>query len=312
MPYKDPVKRKEANAKNYEKYKEKYKEKNKIYRDKKKEYFDENKEKKTEYDEKHKEYESNRRKDLKQYAIDLISNGEIIDRDKWDRWCNDIKRRAQKHPYTDDFTNDIIFEMMVRGCFYCGDIATTIDRIDSTINHVIYNCVGCCMGCNNSKGTADISTFVRKAYYRTRGVYIDDDTDIWFVHKTKPSIYDYKKRAKKKGVLFDLVKEDFDYLINGDCEYCHRTPTTWFGIDRVIPSLGYVVGNVVSCCCDCNVDKHDEDVGTMSARNERISARVDIGELVIDDRPRMILHYGFQTSSKKAPAGYIVGGGYGG
>jgi hypothetical protein len=100
----------------------------------------------------------------------------------------------------------------------------------------------------------------------------------------------YKERAKKKKVPFDLSKEDFDVLTKGECAYCHRSPDTWFGIDRVVPILGYVLGNVISCCCDCNTDKFEDDVDTMSARNERIVFRVDAGELVIDDCEKVILH----------------------
>jgi hypothetical protein len=90
--------------------------------------------------------------------------------------------------------------------------------------------------------------------------------------------------------LFDLNKETFEDLIKGICEYCHRSPTTWFGIDRVVPSLGYVDGNVVTCCFDCNVDKHTNDVDTTMKRNERIADRLDNGDLVLEDHPRVILH----------------------
>ena len=235
----------------------------------------------------------------KQHAINSITSGEITDQYQWDKWCDGIKRRATKYPYSDDFTNDIMFEMMLKGCFYCGDIATTIDRIDSKLEHTIENCVGCCHGCNISKGAADPNTFIRKAYYRAREKYYDGDIDIWFTNKKKPTTGAYGYAAKKKGVSFELTKEDFDILINGNCEYCKRSPTTWFGVDRVIPSLGYVLGNVVSCCYDCNLDKSEDDVETMITRNERIVVRLLADELVIDSKEKVTLHNGTQTSSKK-------------
>ena len=271
MPYKDPEKRKEKRKEYREKNSEKMKEKNK-------------------------EYDAKRREDLKQHAYDSITSNEIIDRKKWDQWCNRIKFSAKdhKHPYSDDFTNYIMFEMMVRGCFYCGDIATTIDRVDSTLVHTPDNCVGCCRGCNMSKGVADHSSFIRKACFRVHGEYYDDDTDIWFVHKNRPSMCNYKSKAKKKGVSFELSKEDWESLIVGKCGYCKRSPTTWFGIDRKVPSLGYVLENVVSCCYDCNLDKSEDDVETMKERNRRIAARVSSGELIIDNRKKVILHQGKQ------------------
>ena len=197
-----------------------------------------------------------------------------------------------KHSYSEDFTNDVMFDMMVKGCFYCGDIATTIDRIDSKLEHTLDNCVGCCKGCNKSKSAADLSTFIRKAYYRVNGKYYDGDADIWFVNKNKPRAAEYKYRAKKQGVPFDLSKEDFDILINSNCEYCKRSPTTWFGIDKRIPSLGYVLGNVVSCCWDCNNDKSEDDVETTRVRNEKIVNRVNAGDLLIIDCDKVILHNG--------------------
>lgn len=282
MPYKDPAQKKISaaiyNAKNKERIK-----------GKKKEYYERNKEeinaKNRERHEKNKEIRNERskeyHKDRKQHAIDSISAGEIIDKNKWNMWCKEIKRTAPKYPYQNDFANEDMFEMMVQGCFYCGDIATTIDRIDSNLDHTLDNCVGCCYGCNISKGVADPYTFIRKAYYRSRGKYYDDDTDVWFVHKSKPRIDIYKRNANNKGVSFELNKEDFDVLIKGDCEYCKRSPIEWFGIDQVVPSQGYVLSNTVSCCFDCNLDKLEGDVESMDARNKQITDRVDAGELII-------------------------------
>jgi hypothetical protein len=269
MGYKDPAKKKEYDAKRHEKKKEIIQART-----------------------------TKRYEDHKQHACDSITIGEIIDKKKWDMWCNIIKSGNSKHPYSDDFTSDVMFEMVVQGCFYCGDMATTIDRVDSTLDHTIENCVGCCQGCNNSKGAADVSTFIKKSYYRARGVYADDDINIWFIHKNKPTLWSYKTKANNKGVAFELTKKDFDILIKSDCKYCHRSPTTWFGIDRVVPSQGYVLGNVVSCCCDCNTDKLDDDVDTMKSRNERIANRVDIGDIIIDKCDKVILHKGVQPTIK--------------
>ena len=239
-------------------------------------------------------YQADRNKDLKQHAYDSIISGKIIDTQKWNLRCNQIKNSAKtnNHPYSDDLTNDIMFDLMVQGCFYCDDVATTNDRVDSKLDHTLENCVGSCHGCNMSIGVSDPQTFVRKAYYRARGEYYDDDTNIWFVYKTKPSMWHYKKHAEKQGVPFELTKPDWEKLIKGNCVYCHRSPITWFGVDRVIPSLGYVLDNVESCCYDCNLDKLEDDVETMRARNKRIARRVDAGEFVIGEGEKVILHKG--------------------
>jgi 5-methylcytosine-specific restriction endonuclease McrA len=306
MVYKDPDYQKKYRERNREKNKEKqkeYYEKNKDDRKrKKKEYYENNgdkiKDSSAKYYEKNKEKidEKNAKylEDRKQHALDSISVGEIIDKNKWDMWCKEIKRCAikSKHPYSDDFTNDIMFEMMIQGCFYCGNIATTIDRVDSKLDHTLENCIGCCYGCNNSKGAADPSTFIRKAYYRARRKYYDDDTDIWFIYKSKPGFAQYKSHANKKRVSFELTKEYFDDLTKEGCKYCRRSPTTYFGVDRIVPSLGYIIDNVVSCCFDCNIDKFEDDVVTMIERNERIAYRVDAGECIIAECEKVILHTG--------------------
>ena len=199
MPYKDLVKRKEYQeqyrANNKEKKKEMakyyYQENKEEYRERKRKYYEDNVDK-------IKEQTTLYREKIYQDAYDSISSGMIINRKNWDMWCKEIKRHAKnKHPYSEDFTNDIMFEMMAQGCFYCGDIATTIDRLDSILDHTLDNCVTCCHGCNMSKGTVDSSTFIRKAYYRIRGEYVDDITDIWFVHKNKPRHDHYKKKSDK-------------------------------------------------------------------------------------------------------------------
>ena len=290
----------EQAKKHYEKNKERIKEKVSKYREDNKEQVKEGKVKyRAGNKEKIKEDKTKYYEDLKQHTVDSILNGKIIDQNKWDMLINIIKGNAKKHPYSDDFTNDIVFDKMLRGCFFCGDIATTIDRIDSTLDHTPINCVGCCKGCNNSKGVTDPSTFIRKSYYRARGHYIDDISDIWFSHKNKPRFDIYKKSAEKKGVPFELTKTDFEELLIGECEYCHRAPTTWFGVDRKIPSKGYVLGNAAPCCFDCNVDKHINDAETTFKRNVCIANRVDTGELFIEEYEKMILHTGIQGRTNK-------------
>jgi 5-methylcytosine-specific restriction endonuclease McrA len=283
----EPEKKKECDAKHYERNKEKIKEQNR-------KNYEQNKEDRI-------KYEKEKRDMRNKNAYDSITSKSIVDHKSWDQWCNEIKRCAKKskHPYSDEFTNDIMFDMMAGGCYYCGDVATTIDRLDSTLDHTLDNCVGCCGPCNNSKGAADPSTFVRKSYYMAREEYIDEVTDVWHTNKAKPSMCHYAVRASKKGVSFELTKKKFENLIIGNCEYCHRTPTTWFGIDRVVPSLGYVDDNVVPCCFDCNVDKHEQDVQMAMNRNERIAKRVDDGVIFVEECQRIILHTGTKSNSKK-------------
>jgi hypothetical protein len=77
----------------------------------------------------------------------------------------------------------------------------------------------------------------------------------------------YKTSAKHRELEFSLTKEEFKILTKGDCYYCGGHPDgirkrkdsnggyIYNGIDRVNNNLGYVSGNVVSCCKWCNIAK---------------------------------------------------------
>jgi 5-methylcytosine-specific restriction endonuclease McrA len=77
--------------------------------------------------------------------------------------------------------------------------------------------------------------------------------------------------ARKRNLEFALSRQQFLTLVTTDCHYCGEPPhavkkRTYIGtfavngIDRVDNAHGYVVGNVVSCCPQCNKAK-----GTLSA-----------------------------------------------
>lgn len=82
-------------------------------------------------------------------------------------------------------------------------------------------------------------------------------------------LFSYKYQAQRRGYSWELTGEEFDKLISANCHYCGLMPSTVHtsrsheithnGIDRVNNVLGYIPGNVVSCCGTCNYVK-----GTMS------------------------------------------------
>ncbi len=65
----------------------------------------------------------------------------------------------------------------------------------------------------------------------------------------------YQRNASAKKYAFQLSKEEASALFLSECFYCGAKPDPLNGIDRMINSSGYVSGNVVSCCCDCNYMK---------------------------------------------------------
>lgn len=80
----------------------------------------------------------------------------------------------------------------------------------------------------------------------------------------------YVKNAKNRGLHFDISRRRFKKIIAENCVYCGSGPSNLFargptiykynGIDRVDNSLGYMEGNIVSCCKYCNRAKQDAPV----------------------------------------------------
>ncbi len=62
----------------------------------------------------------------------------------------------------------------------------------------------------------------------------------------------YRRDARIKGFIFDLTLDEFSEIISEPCYYCGGDG---FGIDRWDNSIGYIKGNMVSCCSMCNFMK---------------------------------------------------------
>ena len=66
-----------------------------------------------------------------------------------------------------------------------------------------------------------------------------------------------KYHAKRRGIDWKLDEPTFTKLVVGSvCHYCEgRLPETCAALDRTDNSKGYIPGNVVPCCWDCNTMK---------------------------------------------------------
>lgn len=68
----------------------------------------------------------------------------------------------------------------------------------------------------------------------------------------------YKRHALQKGRAFELLLEHVVSILTQPCFYCERPPSnnrwgfSYNGIDRLDNDVGYIVGNVVPCCRECN------------------------------------------------------------
>jgi len=72
----------------------------------------------------------------------------------------------------------------------------------------------------------------------------------------------YQQHSKARGLRFLLTREEFFGLVTQCCYYCGSQPSNtsnsangsfaYSGLDRVDPSVGYLLDNVVPCCRVCN------------------------------------------------------------
>jgi hypothetical protein len=79
--------------------------------------------------------------------------------------------------------------------------------------------------------------------------------------------YRYKYQAKRRGIEFNLTRDQFKVLTKEVCHYCGVLPEKSFkghrsngeyvynGIDRINSDKDYTLDNVVPCCETCNKAK---------------------------------------------------------
>ena len=210
-----------------------------------------------------------RRNDARDSAMQSLYAKYIIDMRLWKLWFND---KTKETAYI--LSAEEAFELLKQGCFYCGDFATTLDRLDSDMTHTLENCVGCCDFCNSSKQATDPRTFILRVVYRRRFIYCEDD-DIWHDNKHKTRWDMYKIRSSIKKCPFEITKDQFNKMIEEQCHYCKRYPSInkYFGIDKIFPDDGYTLDNCVTACTSCNVAKWNATIEEFTLRDERITER---------------------------------------
>ena len=83
-------------------------------------------------------------------------------------------------------------------------------------------------------------------------------------HERKPPMSEQEKRfviyrnsAKKRDIEFSIDFKLFLEFWGKSCYYCGSN-IIFIGIDRVDSNIGYIPGNLVSCCTWCNLAKRKE------------------------------------------------------
>ena len=95
--------------------------------------------------------------------------------------------------------------------------------------------------------------------------------DATYKRTNKGRFASLKAKAKIRKIRVTLKLNEFILLRNKPCYYCGGAlPDVGHGLDRLINSIGYEKGNVISCCGPCNRIRgsdltHEEMVAAMCA-----------------------------------------------
>lgn len=85
----------------------------------------------------------------------------------------------------------------------------------------------------------------------------------------------YKKNAKKRGLEFQLSKDEFYLMTSQPCYYCGDIKN-YSGIDRVDSSKGYVLNNCVPCCEICNKMKLNYTVDSWILHMKKVIEHMEV------------------------------------
>lgn len=89
-----------------------------------------------------------------------------------------------------------------------------------------------------------------------------------YKNNVRDKYYDYRHRAEKDGLAWELGFERFCWLIRQSCTYCGMRCSD--GVDRSDNSLGYTVDNAVPCDEMCNRMKLHYELSAFIGRVVRI------------------------------------------
>lgn len=143
----------------------------------------------------------------------------------------------------------------------------------------------CTCKCGNPHVVA--GTVLRKGSSRSCGCLVKENKGrTLYTDREQPAfnqvIVAYKSSATKRGVGWDLSSNNCRRLFKQPCFYCgdietncasHRPNSIYRynGLDRVDPSLGYSIDNVVSCCFICNRAKNAMSMSDFKSWLNRIT-----------------------------------------
>jgi hypothetical protein len=149
-------------------------------------------------------------------------------------------------------------------CFYCGEMDRNgfngVDRVDNDIGYTHENSVPCCRDCNYMKGNVSVDVFnnriehILKTQKKIEGGEYHPEC---FPDHLQINYGIYKHGAIIRNYPFELTEQEFDQIVKQNCYICNKPCSKKHcnGIDRINNEMGYFMGNVASCCKECNFMK---------------------------------------------------------
>ena len=173
-----------------------------------------------------------------------------------------IKKSASNRNINWNITDDECIKLCNNNC-YCNRLIgfNGIDRIDSSKDYNINNCVSCCKICNYMKGDKTVKEFIDTITYILSKNFIiekkwikDDEKN--FKCGQNASFSRFINESKNRLINNDIIKETYDIIITLPCNYCKNSFINGSrGIDRIDSTIGYIYGNITPCCYTCNLMK---------------------------------------------------------
>jgi hypothetical protein len=164
-------------------------------------------------------------------------------------------------------TKEEFTDLVKYPCYYCGILQEKgfngIDRLDSSKDYTLDNCVSCCEMCNMMKGSLGPSIFVhRTEHILTHLKLIKGNLYPNEFANVKGCKYkDYKYSALKRSINFNIDETTFYNTVMKTCYLCGKEQNEVHknGIDRYDNSKGYEKENIRCCCWNCNYIKKNYD-----------------------------------------------------
>jgi predicted nucleic acid-binding Zn-ribbon protein len=208
-------------------------------------------------------------------------------------------------------TKEQYLELIQKPCYFCGHYDENeivgIDRVDNGQGYSKDNCVPACKFCNRMKHILHPRFFVAKAHLidRHQGQNLSDtERDAFYTEwkeylHTAPQPYIYVKRIneEKRGLPFNITKEQYEDLIYKPCYLCGFKNRHGNGLDRIDNTKReYSIENVQPCCSTCNMMKAHFNKEEFLVAIQKIVAH----NLSIPDSWRSIPRRGFQMGGSKS------------